>query len=88
MDLVLWLVPGTVAGLLAARFLRTSRPGMLGDVGVGMIGAVFGGWLSIALGIQLPHSSLTGSVAAGFTGAAVLLLTTRVLRLPGLRRFQ
>lgn len=87
MDLVMWLVVGGVAGRLAAAFVPGIGHSVLGDVGMGMIGGIFGGWLFGALGMQVPDAGLPGSIVVAFSGAVVLLFLTRALRPSGRRRF-
>ena len=67
------LLIGLVAGFLAGKIMRGSGFGLIGDIIVGIIGAVIGSWLWGAL--KLPTFSpawLTAVVAA--TVGAVLLL--------------
>jgi uncharacterized membrane protein YeaQ/YmgE (transglycosylase-associated protein family) len=85
MDLLTWLIVGLVAGLLASYAVGGIGYGLLGDIVVGIIGAIFGGWLFGALNISMPIGGLAGTILVAFIGAVLLLLILRALR-PGPRR--
>jgi uncharacterized membrane protein YeaQ/YmgE (transglycosylase-associated protein family) len=77
-------VVGLIAGWLANRFLKGGGFGLIGDLVVGLIGALLGGFL---VGFLLQGSSsvgLFGSIVIAFIGAVVLIY---VLRLVGGKRF-
>ncbi len=80
MDLLTWLVVGLVAGLLASYAVGGIGYGLLGDIVVGMVGAVVGGWLFTRLALSAPFSGLAGTIFVAFIGAALLLIVLRVLR--------
>jgi Transglycosylase associated protein. len=54
--------------------------GLLGDVVVGMVGAVLGGWLFTALSIRVPLQGLPGTILVAFVGSVVLLGLIKALR--------
>jgi uncharacterized membrane protein YeaQ/YmgE (transglycosylase-associated protein family) len=80
MSLVIWLVVGLVAGLLASALIGGIGYGLLGDVIVGMVGAVLGGWLFAALGIRVPVEGLPGTILVAFVGSVVLLGIIKAVR--------
>jgi uncharacterized membrane protein YeaQ/YmgE (transglycosylase-associated protein family) len=85
MGILSWLIVGLIAGWLAGQFVRGTGYGMLGDMIVGIVGALVGGYLASALfGIAAP---LTGinlvTIGVSFLGA---VLTILILRLIGGRR--
>ena len=46
MNFLVWIIFGGIAGWLASVMMKTNaRQGMLGDIILGVIGAVVGGWL-------------------------------------------
>jgi uncharacterized membrane protein YeaQ/YmgE (transglycosylase-associated protein family) len=49
--LIWFLIIGAIAGWLAGLAMKGSGFGLLGDIIVGIIGAVLGGWLFGQLGI-------------------------------------
>ena len=66
-----WLVVGLIAGFLASRVMRGGGYGLVGDIVVGMIGAIIGGWLAGLLG--LGSYGLIGTIVVAFIGACILL---------------
>lgn len=81
MNLILWIILGAVAGWLASIVAKTNdSQGTLGDIVLGIIGAVVGGWIMNFVG----QPGVTGFnlysllVAAG--GAALLLFARRALK--------
>ncbi len=77
MQLLIWLVVGFVAGLLATAFSKKGY-GLVGDVVVGMLGAIVGSWAVAAFRIQTPLEGLPRTVVVAFIGAAILLVLLRV----------
>ena len=77
--LVLWIVVGGIAGLLADAVVRKPRVGVVGAIVVGILGAFIGGWLFSVLHIRI-GTGLLSDIITAFVGAVVLLLVLRVLR--------
>lgn len=80
MDLLTWLIVGLIAGVLASYALGGIGYGIIGDIIVGIVGAVLGGWLFSRLGLHTPFGGLAGTIFVAFIGAIVLLLILRALR--------
>jgi uncharacterized membrane protein YeaQ/YmgE (transglycosylase-associated protein family) len=76
--LILFLVIGAVAGWIAGMLMRGGGFGVLGNIVVGVIGALIGGFLFSLLGITA--GGLVGSLVTAVAGAAVLLLIVGVLK--------
>ena len=53
-SLLVILFVGLVAGWLAGQIVRGTGFGLIGDIVVGILGALIGGWLMPRLGIQFP----------------------------------
>jgi len=70
-DILWWLIVGLIAGFLASRVMRGGGYGLIGDIVVGIIGALLGGWLAGFLGIGA--SGLIGTIIVAFIGACILL---------------
>jgi uncharacterized membrane protein YeaQ/YmgE (transglycosylase-associated protein family) len=70
-DIVWFLLIGIAAGWLAGRIAKGSGFGLLGDLVLGVIGAVVGGFLFGLLGITA--GSLIGSLITATVGAVALL---------------
>ncbi len=79
MSIVVWVVLGLAAGWLAGMAARARGRGVLGNVIVGALGAILGGWMGAALlGLDLANLSLA-SVALAALGAVTLILVLRAL---------
>ncbi|HEV7426202.1 MAG TPA: GlsB/YeaQ/YmgE family stress response membrane protein [Thermoanaerobaculia bacterium] len=77
--LIWFLIIGAIAGWLAGLLMKGRGFGLLGDIVVGIIGAVLGGWLFGALGISA-GGGLAGSLIVAFIGAVVLLFLVRLIK--------
>ncbi len=77
MSIVVWVVIGGLAGLLASLVIRGTGLGLLGDILIGIVGAILGGFLFQQFG----HPGVTGfnlySLLVAFVGAVILLLIVR-----------
>jgi uncharacterized membrane protein YeaQ/YmgE (transglycosylase-associated protein family) len=78
MGILTWIVLGLVAGWLAGQFMRGGY-GLVGDIALGIVGAIVGGFLS---GLILGRDMVTGfnleSVLVAFLGAVVLIAVSRM----------
>jgi uncharacterized membrane protein YeaQ/YmgE (transglycosylase-associated protein family) len=79
--ILIWVVIGAVAGVLAQSMVGGTRGGLGTAILVGILGAFIGGWLFSALGIAI-GGGIIGTIVTAFIGAVVLLLLVR-----GVRRF-
>ena len=79
MSILIWLIVGLVAGVLASMVVGGGY-GILGDIVVGIIGAFVGGWLFRQMGWSSPFGGLVGTIFVAFIGAIVLLLILRLIR--------
>ena len=81
MGLLSWIVVGLIAGFLASVVVKGGGYGCIGDVIVGVIGGLLGGFVASYFfhvgdpmsGINLP------SILIAFAGSVVLLLILRLL---------
>ena len=77
MSPLLWFILiGLVAGWLAGQLVKGDGFGLLGDIVVGVTGAVIGGFLFRSLGAS-SGGGLSGSLIVATIGAVVLLLVSR-----------
>jgi uncharacterized membrane protein YeaQ/YmgE (transglycosylase-associated protein family) len=67
-----WILLGLIAGWLAGKLARGRGFGCIGDVVLGLIGSVVGGWLFTKLGIVHTNTFLF-SLAAATVGAVILV---------------
>lgn len=67
-----WILLGLIAGWLAGKLARGRGFGCIGDVILGLIGSVVGGWIFTKLGIVHTNTFLF-SLAAATVGAVILV---------------
>ena len=79
MNLLWFLIVGLVAGWLAWVLVKGGGFGLIGDLVVGVIGAVLGGWLFSTLGASA-GGGLLGSIIVATIGAVVLLFIVRLIK--------
>jgi uncharacterized membrane protein YeaQ/YmgE (transglycosylase-associated protein family) len=82
MGLLSWIVVGAIAGWLAGQVMKGRGFGLLGDIIVGIVGGLIGGFLAEAL-FKVPNAvngfNLT-SILVAFLGAIVLLFVARLVQ--------
>ena len=74
-----WIVIGAVAGWLAGKVVKGGGYGFIGDVIVGIIGAIIGGYLAGALGIA-GGGGIIASIVIATIGAIILVVILRMLK--------
>ena len=77
MGIISWLLLGLVAGWLASLLMKGSGFGILGDIILGILGALVGGFLS---------STLLGIDVTGFNITSILVATIGAIILIGISR--
>ena len=85
MNILAWLVVGLIAGWLAGQVMKGGGYGLVGDIVVGVLGALIGGFLA---GVMLGGDYISGlnvtTIVVAFLGAVVLIAIIRML--PGRSR--
>ena len=80
MPVLAWIVVGIVGGFIGSLVVGTRGQGLLGDLLLGVIGAVVGGWLFNQFG----HSGVTGinlySMLVSTAGAIVVLVVYHAMQ--------
>jgi uncharacterized membrane protein YeaQ/YmgE (transglycosylase-associated protein family) len=79
MQLLWFLLIGLVAGWLAGQLMKGGGYGLIGDLVIGVVGAVLGGWLFGVLGISA-GGSIIGNLVTAVIGAVVLLFLVRLIK--------
>jgi uncharacterized membrane protein YeaQ/YmgE (transglycosylase-associated protein family) len=82
MGILAWIVVGLIAGWLAGQVMRgRGHQGLIGDIILGVVGAVVGGFLATTfLKIPNPMNGINvTSVLVAFVGAVVLLAVLRMV---------
>jgi len=77
---ILWFVLiGLTAGWLAGQFMRGGGFGIVGDILLGVVGALLGGYLFHQLGLSA-GGGLIGALIVATVGAVVLLFLVRMFK--------
>jgi len=79
MALIAWIVLGLIAGFLAGLVMKGGGYGIVGDIIIGIVGALIGGWLSsVLLGIPVDNNFLNPiNILIAFIGAVILIALLR-----------
>ena len=81
MGILSWAVVGLIAGFLAGQVMRGGGYGVIGDIIVGVLGGLFGGW--VAFYFFHVGDTMTGinmvSILVAFMGAILLILILRMI---------
>ena len=78
MHFLVFIVIGLIAGALAGRVMSGHGYGLLGDIILGGIGALLGGWMFAAL-LGVAESGFFISLVMAFVGASVVLWLIRLI---------
>jgi len=79
MSILAWIILGLVAGWLAGQFMRGSGYGIIGDIILGIVGALVGGFLSSAiLGVDVTGFNLS-SIIISVIGAIIVIAIARLI---------
>ncbi len=79
MDVVWFILIGLSAGWLAGQIMGMGQHGLVGDLVVGVIGALLGGFIFRTVGVAV-GSGLLGSLFVATVGAVTLIAGLRLLR--------
>ena len=79
MEFIWFIVIGLVAGWLAGQLVKGGGFGVIGDIVVGVIGALLGGFIFSSLGASL-GGGLIGSIIVATIGAVILIFVLRLIK--------
>jgi uncharacterized membrane protein YeaQ/YmgE (transglycosylase-associated protein family) len=79
MEFIWFILIGLVAGWLAGQLVKGGGFGMIGDIVVGVIGALLGGFLFSTLGVSL-GGGLLGAIVVATIGAVLLIFILRLIK--------
>jgi uncharacterized membrane protein YeaQ/YmgE (transglycosylase-associated protein family) len=79
MEFLWFILIGLTAGWLAGQLMKGGGFGVVGDIVVGVIGALLGGFLFRTLGMSA-GGGLLGSLIVAVIGAVVLLFLLRLIK--------
>jgi uncharacterized membrane protein YeaQ/YmgE (transglycosylase-associated protein family) len=80
MSFLTWIILGLIAGWVASKIVNKRGEGIVLDIILGIVGALFGGWVFSRVGA----SGVTGlnfySVLVAIIGAVILLVIYHAIR--------
>jgi uncharacterized membrane protein YeaQ/YmgE (transglycosylase-associated protein family) len=88
-NILIFILVGLIAGFLASRVVTGKGRGWFWDIVIGILGAIFGGWLAGLLNISIGFANLDplspeiwdrrifGQIVIAFAGALILLVVWR-----------
>jgi uncharacterized membrane protein YeaQ/YmgE (transglycosylase-associated protein family) len=79
--LIIMLVVGAIAGWLAGLVVQGTGFGLVGDIAIGIIGALIAGFLFPYFGLAITvGGGILGAIIMAFIGAVILLVIVKVLK--------
>jgi uncharacterized membrane protein YeaQ/YmgE (transglycosylase-associated protein family) len=79
--LIIACVVGGIAGWLAGLLVQGTGFGLVGDIVIGILGALLAAFLFPAMGIVLTlGGGVLGAILVAFIGAVILLVIVRVIK--------
>ncbi|HET8692422.1 MAG TPA: GlsB/YeaQ/YmgE family stress response membrane protein [Steroidobacteraceae bacterium] len=79
MEFLWFIIIGIIAGWLAGVIMKGGGFGLVGDMVVGILGALIGGWLFTKFGASA-GGGLIGSIIVATIGAIVLIFILRLFK--------
>ena len=82
MGLFTWIIVGAIAGWLAGKVMKGRGFGLFGNIVVGVIGALLGGWVAgslLGMGNAISGFNLTTLLVA-FGGSVLLLFILKLFK--------
>ena len=78
MNFIIWIISGIIAGWLTGKIMRGSGYGILGDLAIGLLGALIGGFVADLLGLQA--TSWIGQIVVAVGGGVILVWIVRKIK--------
>lgn len=79
MEFLWFILIGLAAGWLAGQFVKGGGFGIVGDILLGVVGALVGGFLFRQLGLSA-GGGLIGALIVATIGAVILLFLVRIIK--------
>jgi uncharacterized membrane protein YeaQ/YmgE (transglycosylase-associated protein family) len=80
MGILTWIIVGIIAGWLAGKVTRGGGFGLIGDLIIGVVGALIGGFIATSL-LKIP-GAVSGfnleTLAVAFLGSVLVILILRL----------
>lgn len=79
MGILSWIIVGLIAGWLAGVVMKGGGYGLVGDLVLGVVGAIVGGWLgSTFLGLSVSGINIE-SILVAAVGAVIVVFAARLV---------
>lgn len=81
MGILAWIVVGLIAGWLASQVMKGRGSGLVGDLVLGIVGALLGGLVASTL-LNMPNAVNginVNSILVAFLGAVILIAILRAI---------
>jgi uncharacterized membrane protein YeaQ/YmgE (transglycosylase-associated protein family) len=78
--IIIWLIVGAIAGWLAGMVVKGGGFGLIGDIIVGIIGAIIAGWLLPLIHFPVIGPPIVNAIIDAFIGAVILLVVLRLIK--------
>lgn len=75
-----WIVLGLIAGFVASKIVNKTGEGLLGDIVLGIGGALLGGWVASKLGFGGTSGLNLYSLVVAILGAILILVVYHAIR--------
>lgn len=72
MDIIPFLIVGVIVGWIAGKIMRGGGYGLIGNLGLGIVGAIVGGNVSDLLDVNV-SGGMVSSIISASLGAIILL---------------
>jgi uncharacterized membrane protein YeaQ/YmgE (transglycosylase-associated protein family) len=77
--IIIWLIVGAIAGWLAGQIMKHGTSyGLVGDIVLGIVGALVAGWLFPRLGLYI-GGGLLGDIINATIGAILVIFVVRMV---------
>jgi uncharacterized membrane protein YeaQ/YmgE (transglycosylase-associated protein family) len=80
MTIIAWIVVGIIGGFIGSMVVNKRGQGILGDLLLGVVGAVLAGWVFRSFGRSVVTGINPDSILASAAGAIVVLVAYHLLR--------
>lgn len=80
MSIIAWIVLGLLSGFIGSKLVNKTGEGIVLDIGLGIVGAIVGGWLFKVFGMSGVSGLNLYSLVVAVIGAVVFLLVYHAIR--------
>ena len=74
MSIPTWIILGLISGFIASKIVNKGREGVLMNIVLGIVGALFGDWIFAAIGHSTVTAANLNSIIVSSVGAILVLV--------------